>query len=188
MLNAGPLRSRRERIRPDMASILDQSSRDRATTATDRNIVVTAGAGTGKTTLLSAAREAWEKAGYQVYGAALAAKAARGLQEGSGIASDTLTKRLSELQLGPLDAAKHHAKQLLRAAQGKGTYAYVPFRLDPKSILVVDEAGMIGTRMMARLVEAVRQAGFQGLTFRRGGAPVQIDLPRAPNATAGRSL
>jgi ATP-dependent helicase/nuclease subunit A len=35
-----------------MASILDQFSRDRATTATDRNIVVTAGAGTGKTTLL----------------------------------------------------------------------------------------------------------------------------------------
>ena len=36
----------------EMASLLDQSSRDRAATATDRNIVVTAGAGTGKTTLL----------------------------------------------------------------------------------------------------------------------------------------
>ena len=35
-----------------MASLLDQSSRERAATATDRNIVVTAGAGTGKTTLL----------------------------------------------------------------------------------------------------------------------------------------
>lgn len=35
-----------------MASILDQLSRERATTASDRNIVVTAGAGTGKTTLL----------------------------------------------------------------------------------------------------------------------------------------
>jgi ATP-dependent helicase/nuclease subunit A len=35
-----------------MASVLDQFARDRATTVTDRNIVVTAGAGTGKTTLL----------------------------------------------------------------------------------------------------------------------------------------
>ncbi|HET6675513.1 MAG TPA: UvrD-helicase domain-containing protein [Nitrospiraceae bacterium] len=35
-----------------MASIPDQPSRDRAATATDRNVVVTAGAGTGKTTLL----------------------------------------------------------------------------------------------------------------------------------------
>lgn len=35
-----------------MDALLDQSSRQRAATATDRNIVVTAGAGTGKTTLL----------------------------------------------------------------------------------------------------------------------------------------
>jgi ATP-dependent helicase/nuclease subunit A len=35
-----------------MASTLDEASRVRARTATDRNIVVTAGAGTGKTTLL----------------------------------------------------------------------------------------------------------------------------------------
>ena len=35
-----------------MATVLDQDARHRAATATDRNIVVTAGAGTGKTTLL----------------------------------------------------------------------------------------------------------------------------------------
>jgi len=36
--------------------------------------------------------------------------------------------------------------------------------------------------------EAVDRAGFEALTFRRGGDPVQIDLARMPNATAGRSL
>ena len=35
---------------------------------------------------------------------------------------------------------------------------------------------------------AVRAAGFDALTFRRGGAPVAIATEPAPNATAGRSL
>lgn len=35
---------------------------------------------------------------------------------------------------------------------------------------------------------AAAGAGFEELTFRRGGAPVAIPLPRVPNATVGRSL
>jgi Ti-type conjugative transfer relaxase TraA len=90
-------------------------------------------AGTGKSAMLGVAREAWEKAGYDVRGIALSGIAAENLENGSGIASRTI-------------ASLEH-----QWAQGRET-------LRPNSILVIDEAGMIGTRQMERVVsEAERQ-------------------------------
>jgi histidinol-phosphatase (PHP family) len=36
--------------------------------------------------------------------------------------------------------------------------------------------------------EAALAAGFEAITFRRGGAPVHVALPSTPNVTGGRSL
>lgn len=80
--------------------------------------VVTGMAGTGKSTMLSAARELWAAEGFRVIGAALSGKAARGLAESAGIVSDTIAKLLKDL-------SDRHARSGLNA----------------RTILVVDEAG-----------------------------------------------
>ncbi|WP_292596644.1 Ti-type conjugative transfer relaxase TraA, partial [Mesorhizobium sp.] len=91
-------------------------------------------AGAGKTTMMKAAREAWEIAGYRVVGAALAGKAAEGLEKEAGIVSRTL------------------ASWELRWKQGRDT-------LDAQTVFVIDEAGMVASKQMAGFVEAVVRAG-----------------------------
>lgn len=91
-------------------------------------------AGAGKSTMLAAARQAWEAGGYRVHGAALAGKAAEGLEEASGIISRTL-------------ASWEHSWQAGRAELGFG------------DILVIDEAGMVGSRQLSRFVEQVERRG-----------------------------
>jgi len=84
-------------------------------------------AGTGKSTLLAAAREAWESQGFHVSGAALSGIAAEGLERASGMPSRTLAS--------------------LEHAWGKGYD-----RLGPKDVLVIDEAAMAGTRQLSAFV------------------------------------
>jgi conjugative relaxase-like TrwC/TraI family protein len=90
---------------------------------------VNARAGTGKTFALAAARAAWQASGYRVVGATLAAQAAKELSDGAGIPADTVTKLLGELD-----------------DPRTGGFA-------PGTVLVVDEAGMVGTRQLARLLD-----------------------------------
>ena len=116
-------------------------------------------AGTGKTTMLRAAKEAFEKQGYQVFGCAVAGVAAKRLQEGSGIQSDTVRMRLLELYPRPWQIAKHHVKQLIRAARHKPTYEQKTLSLNRKTVLVADEAGQIGTRDFALLAKAAERKG-----------------------------
>ncbi|MBN2970425.1 Ti-type conjugative transfer relaxase TraA [Roseomonas aeriglobus] len=91
-------------------------------------------AGTGKSAMLGVAREAWEREGYQVRGAALSGIAAENLEGGSGIQSRTI-------------ASLEHA------------WAHGRDQLSRNDVLVVDEAGMIGTRQMERVLSHARDAG-----------------------------
>jgi Ti-type conjugative transfer relaxase TraA len=108
-------------------------------------------AGTGKSTLLGAARLAWEKSGFQVVGVTLSGIAAENLQGGSGIPSRTVASRCHYWDKGEQ-------------------------KLTSRDVLVVDEAGMLSSRHMARLMDEVHQAGAKVVLV---GDPQQLQAIEA---------
>jgi ATP-dependent exoDNAse (exonuclease V) alpha subunit len=94
--------------------------------------VVRAPAGTGKTFALDAARQAWHGDRVEVLGCALSARAAHELRDQSAIPTTTIAAVRGGLEQG---------RELPR-----------------RSVLVVDEAGMVGTRALAELAAAARRA------------------------------
>jgi ATP-dependent exoDNAse (exonuclease V) alpha subunit len=117
--------------------------------------LINAKAGSGKTSALRAARLAWERSGYQVVGAALAARAAQELRDGAGIQAGTIARLLGDLE-NPCSSG---------LVLGSGT------------VLVVDEAGMVGTRTLARLLEYAGQVGAKVVLCG--------DVPQLPEIDAG---
>ena len=110
-----------------------QGALERVTGREDLALVV-GYAGTGKSAMLGVAREAWEAEGLIVRGAALSGIAAESMEGGSGIASRTI-------------ASLEHGW-----AQGRDV-------LTARDVLVIDEAGMIGSRQMERVLSAADAAG-----------------------------
>ncbi|TIV31820.1 MAG: Ti-type conjugative transfer relaxase TraA, partial [Mesorhizobium sp.] len=96
--------------------------------------VVVGFAGTGKSAMLGVARQAWAAAGYEVRGAALSGIAAENLERGSGISSRTI-------------ASMEHSWQ-----QGRDL-------LTARDVLVIDEAGMVGTRQLERVLSHAVDVG-----------------------------
>ncbi|MFO0842355.1 MAG: MobF family relaxase [Gemmataceae bacterium] len=161
------------------AVIAEQRRAVRVALAVNSGVAVITGLpGTGKTHTLKVIREAAEKEGYELLGAAVAGKAARGLEEGSGIKSRSVEALLRRLDATALDEAKHHIRQTARAALKKPTYKYERVQLTSKSILVIDEAGMVDTAKMLRLLDHVRRAGAKAILV---GDPDQIQ-PIGPGA------
>jgi Ti-type conjugative transfer relaxase TraA len=104
-------------------------------TATSGGVKVLVGdAGTGKSTTMEAVKNAYEHAHYRVLGCAPSGKAAAELQAGTGIPSRTIHSLLNAVE------------------RGQET-------LDGKTVLVVDEAAMVDSRLMHRLSTAAHAAG-----------------------------
>lgn len=118
----------------------------------DKDIAIVVGyAGTGKSAMLGVARGEWQRAGYSVRGAALSGIAAESLEGGSGIASRTIAS---------LEYQWDQSHELL----------------GPRDVLVIDEAGMIGTRQMERVLSAAERAGAKVVLV---GDPEQLQAIEA---------
>ncbi len=127
--------------------------------AKGRDLSIVVGyAGTGKSTILGIAREQWERAGYRVQGAALSGIAAENLQNGSGISSRTLAS---------LEHQWSQDRELLTT----------------RDVLVIDEAGMIGSRQMERILSEAEKCGAKVVLV---GDPEQLQAIEA--GAAFRSL
>ena len=108
-------------------------------------------AGTGKSAMFSVARAAWAQSGYRVQGVALSGIAAEGFEAGSGIASRTIAS--------------------LEFAWGQERD-----QLTDRDVLVMDEAGMVGSRQMERVLSAARDAGAKVVLI---GDPEQLQAIEA---------
>jgi Ti-type conjugative transfer relaxase TraA len=121
-------------------------------------------AGAGKTTVLEAAKEIWEANGYKVYGLAPTGRAAQNL-DSVGIKSQTVHKFLKAYEAGRN-------------------------QLDAKSILVLDEAGMVDVARCEELLTAVKRLGVKLVGVGDGaqlqsvesGAAFRLITERIPHA------
>ncbi|HTU09557.1 MAG TPA: Ti-type conjugative transfer relaxase TraA [Allosphingosinicella sp.] len=127
-----------------------RSAFEHVTEAKDLGIVV-GYAGTGKSAMLGVARDAWERAGYQVQGLALSGIAAENLESSSGIASRTIA------------SIEHQWSQDREL-------------LSRDHVLVIDEAGMIGSRQMERVIAEAEKRGAKVLLV---GDPEQLQAIEA---------
>ena len=122
-----------------------------------RRVVCVVGlAGAGKTTATQAVGQVFAEAGIAVLGAAPSGVAAEKLQDETGIPSTTLHRLLDD------------------ARAGGG--------LPPGLVLVVDEAGMAETRVLAPVLDLVEQAGGKAVLI---GDPQQLPAVGAGGLFAG---
>jgi conjugative relaxase-like TrwC/TraI family protein len=119
--------------------------------------VLIAPAGSGKTFCLDVARSAWQMDGIRVIGAALSARAAKEIEEQAAIPSATVRKLMLDLQ------------QEVEA-------------IDKQTVLVIDEAAMVGTRDLDYLVRRVHHGGGRVILV---GDPRQLQAVDAGGVLRG---
>ncbi|GAA4884645.1 MobF family relaxase [Serinicoccus chungangensis] len=136
------------------AQSADRPILDRSQAALVRNLatsgcrvqVALAPAGAGKTAALRVLTRSWEASGGTVLGLAPTAVAAEELGRVTGIRADTLAKYLHETTPAGASAAT-------------GTTSAVGRTVGPGTLVLIDEAGMAGTRDLAAVVRHVVDTG-----------------------------
>jgi Ti-type conjugative transfer relaxase TraA len=114
----------------DMGRLSDEQKATVLSATSDHGIAVIQGrAGSGKTTTLAAIRGAYERAGWKVEGIALSGQAALNMEKEAGIKSRTI-----------VSWKKEQAPSM-------------------NTVVIVDEAGMVGSRSTKAILDRARHAG-----------------------------
>ncbi len=117
---------------------------DHLTTKAGRIAILEGHAGAGKSMVLIPVRDALKSSGFEVIGCSLQGKKAAGLEKDTGIKSQTIASLLRELQ----------------GYEREDGSAVPPSKtLTARTVLVVDEAAMNDTRLMASLHRKTEKAG-----------------------------
>lgn len=159
LLSLGMRRDGRQ-VAPDLVEATLSAQRigsphlDRSQVAMVRNLatsgcrvqVALAPAGAGKTAALRVLARAWEASGGNVLGLAPTAVAAEELGRATGVRADTLAKYL-------------HQTTAAGASPETGTTSAVGGAVGQGTVVLIDEAGMAGTRDLAAVVRHVVDAG-----------------------------
>lgn len=158
LANAAPTKTVRTDVRDNVAAGRGfnpgQAQAFEVLTGPTRLASVNGAAGTGKSYVLGAVRETYERSGMTVIGAALQGKTAEDLERDSGIRSSTLHSLLFRIERGdPV--------------------------LDTKTVVVVDEAGLVGSAQLGQLLKHVDQAQA---TVRLVGDSYQLSAVAAGDA------
>jgi len=142
--------------RPSLSD--EQSEMIRRLTLSGNSVDIVVGRpGSGKTFALDAVRASYEATGYRVLGTALAARAGKELEAGSGIPSRTAASLQTAIAGGML-------------------------QLDSRTVLVIDEAAMVGTRMLAAIASEANAAGSKVIAV---GDPKQLPEIQAGGLFSG---
>ena len=139
-------------------SLLDKEQREAITqiarSANGVDIVI-GEAGTGKTFTFDALRQAYSAQGYKVIGTSLSAKAARELSIKAGISSVTLHRLKKQIDDGWI-------------------------RLDDTTVIIVDEAAMVGSRALEWLIAKANATQTKVISWARRLSSATSTLRGAP--------
>ena len=123
-------------------------------------------AGSGKTTLLQSVAQSYQEVGLTVVGVSLSALAADQLGREAKIPSYTVSSLLGRMERYEWASQKLstigevvYAGKLKRLDWYRERERLEPFQLTNRHVMIIDEAGMLGTRQWKALVERAYQVG-----------------------------
>lgn len=113
----------------------EQARAVRWATLGDRRLSIVEGsAGAGKSFTMAAVMDAYRQSGYEIHGLALAWAAAQNLEQATKEKATAIAGFLNKIDAGEI-------------------------RLDEKSLILIDEAGMVGSSQFQRILAAASEAG-----------------------------